>query len=87
MNVVCGLGLSPQALRQVKVEDCENTVGNIQQRRLKVLRKLAKARKALPTQTDGKSRHRDIIQVGDIFCPFGAVEVSSSVTSTVANSS
>lgn len=56
--------LQRQALRQAKVEGCEKTIGAIQQSRIKVLRKLTKARKAIPTQEDEQSRRRDIIKVG-----------------------
>ena len=53
-----------QTLRQAKVEECEKTIGTIQQRRIKVLRKLTKARKAMPGQEDEQTRSRDIIKVG-----------------------
>lgn len=52
-----------QALRQAKVEGCERVVGTIQASRIKVLRKLTKARKAMNTQGDGQSKRRDIIKV------------------------
>ncbi|CAM9562702.1 unnamed protein product, partial [Laminaria digitata] len=51
-----------EALRQAKVEECEKTIGAIQQRRIKVLRKLTKARKAMPGQEYEQSRCRDIIK-------------------------
>ncbi|CAN0565772.1 unnamed protein product, partial [Ectocarpus sp. 12 AP-2014] len=50
-----------EALRQAKVEGCERVVGAIQASRIKVLRKLAKARKAMPTQGHEQSQRRDII--------------------------
>lgn len=53
-----------QALRQAKVDECERVVGAIQASRIKVLRKLTKARKAMPTQGDQQSQRRDIIKVG-----------------------
>lgn len=46
------------------MEGCEGVVGTIQASRIKVLRKLTKARKAMPTQGDGQSKRRDIIKVG-----------------------
>lgn len=52
-----------QALRQTKVEGCERVVGAIQASRIKVLRKLTKARRAMPTQGDEQSQRRDIIKV------------------------
>eukprot|EP00752_Nemacystus_decipiens_P003095 g2866.t1 len=51
-----------EALRQEKVEGCERVVGTIQASRIKVLRKLTKARKAMNTQGDGQSKRRDIIK-------------------------
>lgn len=45
------------------MEGCERVVGTIQASRIKVLRKLTKARKALNTQGDGQSKRRDIIKV------------------------
>ncbi|CAM9226699.1 unnamed protein product [Scytosiphon promiscuus] len=51
-----------EALRQAKVEGCERIVGAIQASRVKVLRKLTKARKALPVQGDQQSHRRDIIK-------------------------
>lgn len=50
------------------MEGCERTVGAIQQRRIKVLRKLTKSRKAMPTQTDEQSQRRDIIKVSHQLC-------------------
>ncbi|CAM9383177.1 unnamed protein product, partial [Ectocarpus sp. 13 AM-2016] len=51
-----------EALRQAKVEGCERVVGAIQASRIKVLRKLTKARKAMPTQGHEQSQRRDIIK-------------------------
>ncbi|CAM9805704.1 unnamed protein product [Ectocarpus sp. 8 AP-2014] len=51
-----------EALRQAKVEGCERVVGAIQASRIKVLRKLTKARKAIPTQGHEQSQRRDIIK-------------------------
>lgn len=46
------------------MEGCDRIVGAIQASRIKVLRKLSKARKALPVQDDQQSHRRDIIKVG-----------------------
>ncbi|CAM9490439.1 unnamed protein product, partial [Hapterophycus canaliculatus] len=51
-----------EALRQAKVEGCERIVGAIQASRIKVLRKLTKARKALPVQDDQQTHRRDIVK-------------------------
>lgn len=44
------------------MEGCERVVGAIQASRIKVLRKLTKARKAMPAQGNGQSKRRDIIK-------------------------
>ncbi len=46
------------------MDECERVVGAIQASRIKVLRKLTKARKAMPTQSDQQSQRRDIVKVG-----------------------
>lgn len=51
------------------MEGCERLVGTIQASRIKVLRKLTKARKAMNTQGDGQSKRRDIIKAsfGEVY--------------------
>lgn len=51
-----------QALRQAKVERYEKSVGTIQHKRIVVLRKLTKARKAMPSLAEEQTRRRDMIK-------------------------